>query len=171
MKIQNSQKQDIDSIFKLYKIASNYQKTIKAIVVWPDFEIDMVEAEIEQNLQFKLIINNKIACIWAIAYNDEQIWEKSKNDKAIYIHRIATNPEFRGQNFVTIIANWAKEYAQKQELDYVRLDTLGNNVKLIEHYKSSGFTFLGLFTLNNTKGLPSHYHNQPICLFEIKLNK
>lgn len=58
---------------------------------------------------------------------------------------------------------------QKKDKDFVRLDTLGNNTDLIEHYTMAGFSFLGMFDIKNTKGFPDHYHNIPACLFEIKL--
>ena len=171
MTITNATLTDIDTIFELYKIASDYQKTKKTVVVWPDFEREMVVSEIKENRQFKLIINNTVACVWAIAFKDEQIWETSKNDNAIYIHRIATNPEFRGQQFVSKIVAWAKDYAKTNTIDYIRLDTLGNNTSLINYYKKSGFDFLGMFDLKNTAGLPDHYHNQPACLFQIQLEQ
>ena len=171
MTITNATLTDIDTIFELYKIASDYQKTKKTVVVWPDFEREMVVSEIKENRQFKLIINNTVACVWAIAFKDEQIWETSKDDNAIYIHRIATNPEFRGQQFVSKIVAWAKDYAKTNTIDYIRLDTLGNNTSLINYYKKSGFDFLGMFDLKNTAGLPDHYHNQPACLFQIELDK
>jgi ribosomal protein S18 acetylase RimI-like enzyme len=171
MKIENSTLLDIDEIFRLYKIASDYQKTKKTVVVWPNFERTMVEAEIKLNNQWKLLIDGQVACVWASTFSDEQIWEERNADKAIYIHRIATNPDFRGNNFVEIIVKWAKKHAQINELDFVRLDTVGNNTKLIEHYKNAGFEFLGLFNLKNTSSLPRHYHVLPACLFEIKLNK
>ncbi|AUC76423.1 GNAT family N-acetyltransferase [Olleya sp. Bg11-27] len=171
MTIQNATINDIEDIFKLYKIASDYQKTKKTVVVWPDFERQLVATEIKENRQFKLIINNTIACVWAITFKDDQIWETSQNDNAMYIHRIATNPEFRGQHFVTKIVDWAKGYASIKAIDYIRLDTLGNNTGLIAYYKQSGFDFLGIFDLKNTNGLPEHYHNQPACLFQIQLSK
>lgn len=171
MTITNATLTDIDTIFELYKIASDYQKTKKTVVVWPDFERKMVVSEIQENRQFKLIINNTVACVWAIAFKDEQIWETSKDDNAIYIHRIATNPKFRGQQFVSKIVAWAKDYAKINAIDYIRLDTLGNNTDLIDYYKKSGFDFLGMFDLKNTDGLPDHYHNQPACLFQIQLEQ
>lgn len=67
MTITNATLTDIDTIFELYKIASDYQKTKKTVVVWPDFERKMVVSEIKENRQFKLIINNTVACVWAIA--------------------------------------------------------------------------------------------------------
>lgn len=170
MKIENCTIDDIDEIYRLYRIASAYQKSKKGVVVWPEFERQLVEDSIAENRQWKLIIDNNIACVWTITFSDEQIWEEKNGDAAIYIHRIATNSDYRGQNFVAIIVGWSKEYAQKNNKDFIRLDTLGNNVKLIEHYKKAGFDFLGFFDLKNTKGLPDHYGKAPACLFEIKLN-
>jgi ribosomal protein S18 acetylase RimI-like enzyme len=116
-----------------------------------------------------MLINNEVACIWAITFNDEQIWEEKNKDSAIYIHRIATNPGFRGNNLITKIVDWAKKYANQREIQFLRLDTLGNNTRLIAHYKKAGFDFLGLFDLKNTDSLPDHYKLAPVCLFEINL--
>jgi ribosomal protein S18 acetylase RimI-like enzyme len=169
MKIENSVTTDIDEIFRLYGIASVYQK-IKNVVVWPDFDRQLVERELKENRQWKLLINGQIACVWAITFNDPEIWEERDQDAAIYIHRIATNPDYRGNNLVGILVEWAKEYALSINKDFVRLDTLGNNVKLIEHYTTNGFDFLGIFDLKSTAELPIHYQTtEGCCLFEIKL--
>ncbi len=169
MKIENSNSSDIEEIFRLYKIAADYQTQIKALVIWPSFERELVETEIAEQRQWKLIIDGQVACVWATTFTDEQIWEERNADAAIYIHRIATNPNFRGKNFVAIIVDWAKQHAKDNHKNFVRLDTLGNNTKLIQHYTAAGFAFLGMFGLKNTDGLPAHYHNQPAALFEIKL--
>jgi len=167
-KIENSSMHDVPEIFRLYRLATEHQRAINAPVVWPEFDKKMVEDEIRQNRQWKLILDNKIACVWAITFSDEQIWEERNADNAVYIHRIATNPEFRGNNFVGAIVEWAKEYAKKRGIDFVRLDTVGDNRKLIELYTNAGFNFLGLFNLKDTSGLPAHYHKLPACLFEMR---
>jgi len=170
MLIENCTANDSDEIFRLYSIATEYQKSKETVVVWPEFDKQLIEMEIAENRQWKLIIDGKIACVWAITFSDEQIWEERNKDAAIYIHRIASNPEFRGKNLVSTIVDWSKEYAKKCDKDFIRLDTLGNNVKLIQHYTNAGFDFLGMFDLKDTTGLPGHYqHNDPVCLFEIKL--
>ena len=171
MTIKNVTDSDIEKIFTLYKIASNYQREKKTVIVWPDFDREMVINEIAENRQFKLLVNNEVVCIWAITFSDEQIWEDSNIDSAIYIHRIAVNPNFRGNNYIATITNWAKEYALKKEIQFIRLDTLGENKNLITHYKNAGFHFLGLFNLKNTSNLPEHYKLAPVCLFEIDLYK
>lgn len=169
IQIKNSAAADIPEIFRLYDFASAYQKSKQTVVVWPQFDRQLVENEVAENRQWKLIMEGRIACVWATTFTDEQIWEERNADAAVYIHRIATNPDFRGNNFVTIIVEWAKQYAKANGKDFVRLDTLGNNTKLIEYYTRAGFQFLGMFDLKNTDGLPSHYRNVPACLFEMKL--
>lgn len=170
MNIQNSSASDIEEIFRLYRIATNFQKSKKTVVVWPEFERELVEREIADNHQWKLMIDGQVACVWATTFSDEQIWEERNVDPAIYIHRIATNPDFRGQNFVKTIVEWAKEHAKSLGKEYVRLDTIGDNKRLIAYYINAGFDFLGMFELSNTEGLPEHYQELPAALFQIKLS-
>lgn len=169
MKIINSTISDIEAIFKLYEIATSFQKKKFPDNQWPIFSRALVETEIKENRQWKLLINGQIACIWAITFSDPQIWEDSNDDLAIYIHRIATNPNYRGQNFVSIIVEWAKSYSTDRQISYIRMDTCGNNHKLIAHYTKCGFDFMGMTKLKNTNALPSHYIDADVCLFEIKM--
>jgi len=170
IEISNSTEKDINVIFNLYKIARDFQKT-RFTVYWPEFDRALIENEIKENRQWKLMIDGQIACIWATTFSDPQIWEEKNDDPAVYIHRIATNPDFRGQNLVGQIVNWTKSYAKENEKKYIRLDTVGNNPGLIEYYTKCGFDFLGLLKLKNTVGLPSHYDNAEVSLFEIKLRQ
>ncbi len=167
-KIQNSTFDDMDEIFRLYQIARDYQKP-RFNVVWPEFETSLIEGEIENKHQWKLIIDNKIACVWATTYNDTLIWEDKDKDPSVYLHRITTNPEFRGQNLVKKVVDWSIDYATKNNKRFVRLDTVGENKKLINHYQKCGFDYLGLFHLANTELLPDHYKIDDVALFEIKI--
>jgi ribosomal protein S18 acetylase RimI-like enzyme len=166
--ILNSNPSDIDSIFNLYELATEFQKT-KFRVHWPRFERSLVETEITEKRQWKLIIDDKIACVWATTFSDPQIWEERDADPSVYIHRIATNPGFRGQNFVKLIVEWSKGYAAENNKLFIRLDTIGDNLKLINHYIHCGFDFLGLLKLKNTEGLPKHYDQATVSLFQIAL--
>lgn len=167
MEIVNSTKEDIPEIFRLYQIATAFQQQKFPENQWPVFEKSLIETEVAENRQFKLIIDAEIACVWAITYSDPDIWTDDDGKSAIYIHRIATNPHFRGNNYVKIIVDWAKRFAQGKK--YIRMDTCGENKKLIQHYKSCGFDFLGIKKLENARNLPAHYQNADVCYFEIKL--
>ena len=168
-KISNCILKDSDTILSLYKSARDLQ-TQKGMVVWPVFKKDFIENEINEQRQWKLVIEDTIACNWAITFSDKEIWGKKDKNDTIYIHRIVTNPLFRGNRYIDRIVNWAKEYAKQKGKRFVRLDTLGNNTRLIELYTSAGFQFLGMFELTDTSNLPGHYQVEPnCCLFEIDL--
>ena len=169
MQIQNSTIQDIYTIFDLYEKARNFQRIKWIQNLWPEFEQSMIEAEIENNQQWKLVIDGQIACIWATTFSDPQIWEERNIDPAVYIHRIATNPNFRGQNLVQKIVDWAKIYAKAHQKQFIRLDTCGRNERLIQYYQSCGFEFLGIWKLKNPEGLPQHYIGAEVCFFEMNL--
>ncbi len=169
MTIQNSTVEDIPEIFERYRIATEYQKIKFPGNLWPEFDKALIQTEVLENRQWKIVINNKIACIWAITFNDPQIWEDRDVDPAIYIHRIASNPDFRGQNLVLEIVGWAREYARLKNKQFIRMDTCGDNRRLINHYCNCGFEFLGMKKLKNADDLPSHYWDADVCFFEIKL--
>lgn len=164
MIVKNSIHSDISYIFDLYKQATSYMKSKKQ-VHWPDFSKELISKEIDENRQWKLIIDDQIACIWATTLNDEIIWGDN-NDPSVYIHRIATNPNFRGQNLVKNVLNWSNEYGRIRNLKYIRLDTVGLNTGLINHYQKNGFQFLGSKELENTNGLPEHYNAGEVCFFQ-----
>lgn len=169
MTISNSTLDDIPEIFRLYKIATEYQKIKFPGNIWPEFDKDFIATEVIENRQFKLVIGSKIACIWAITFNDAKIWEDKENNDAVYLHRIATNPDLRGMNFVKIIADWSKDFGKKENKKFIRMDTCGQNDRLINHYKNAGFQFLGMKKLKDSSGLQEHYQNADVCFFEIEL--
>jgi len=170
MNIEKSAQEDIETILDLYDKAIAYQKSIHAVVVWSQFERSLIEQEIRENRQWKIVENGETACIWAIAYNDVKIWGEKDNTFSIYIHRIATNPKFRGNNYVRQIVAWAKDFAKQHNKKCIRMDTVGNNKKLIEYYQSNGFNFLGMVSLKDANGLPEHYNTKDkVALFEIEI--
>lgn len=169
MEIADSTLSDVTEIFRLYRHATELQKT-KMCVTWPLFERHLIETEIRENRQWKLLLNGEIACIWATCFTDPLIWEERDEEPSVYIHRIATHPDYRGNNLVLHIVGWAKEYARTNGKQYIRLDTVGQNEALIAYYKRCGFAYLGLKKLKNTRQLPAHYHDASVALFEIKLS-
>jgi ribosomal protein S18 acetylase RimI-like enzyme len=166
--IQNCLLEDLELIFELYESATLYQKE-RFTSHWPEFDKEMVKQEIIANRQWKMIINGEVACIWATTFSDPLIWENKDVDPSVYIHRIATHPNFRGNGFVKKIVAWATLYAIQHSKRFVRMDTVGANHKLIKHYTGCGFQFLGLSQLTNTEGLPQHYHNAVVSLFELEV--
>lgn len=167
MKIEPSTTSDFNTIFEFYDLAVAYQKT-KFNKHWMGFDADLVRKEIAETRQWKIVIDNEIACVFAITFEDKSIWKEKNRDKAVYFHRIVTHPAFKGQQFVKKIVDWGLAFAKEKKLDYLRLDTWGDNEELIRYYQQSGFEFLGVITPDNN-GLPKHYDGITLSLFQIKI--
>ncbi|MBP2831947.1 GNAT family N-acetyltransferase [Aquimarina sp. U1-2] len=168
MHIENSTIEDIPAILQLYTHAVAYQTKVGA-VPWPQFTHSDIKKEIDAGQQWKIVIDNQIACVWMTTFDDPYIWEVKNKDPSVYIHRIATNPKFRGQHFVKKIITWAYTFAASRQKEFIRMDTAGHNEKLISYYTNCGFEFLGSAPLKNASKLPSHYRNTKVSLFQIKL--
>ncbi|RZK53416.1 MAG: N-acetyltransferase, partial [Pedobacter sp.] len=122
IEIVNSTAEDLNIIFEFYDMAVAHQKKVSD-KHWQGFDVELVKNEIEEQRQYKILVDGKVACVFLVTFNDPQIWQEKDKDAAIYLHRIVTNPDFRGYGFVHIITNWAKDYAKNHQLKFVRLDT------------------------------------------------
>ncbi|MEP7142434.1 MAG: GNAT family N-acetyltransferase [Ferruginibacter sp.] len=168
MQIINSTKDDIGKIFILYDAAVAYQKT-KFDKHWQGFDAQLIEQEVNENRQFKILVDDTIVCIFAITFNDALIWGERDKAPSVYIHRIVTDPGFHGNNYVKNITAWAIRYANKNGKKFVRMDTWGDNQKLIGYYENCGFKFVGLSGILSGENLPRHYQGIRLSLFEIDL--
>jgi len=170
MKIMKSTLDDTQSIMQLYQFAIQLQKE-KNAVPWGEISKAQIKKEIQEGRQYKLMVNDEIASIWVYTYSDPEIWQEKNRDSAIYIHRIATNPKFRGQNRVGNLFAFTEKYAKENHYKLMRLDTAGWNQGLIKLYTNNGFRFLGTTKIKDTRNLPSHYKNVDVCLFERKIKR
>jgi ribosomal protein S18 acetylase RimI-like enzyme len=166
MQIIPSTINDLETIFGFYDKAIAFQKAVSH-QHWLPFEKDLVEREISEKKQWKIEVDGRIVCVFAITFSDPHIWGDKNRDAAIYIHRIVTDPDFRGNNLVGRIVEWAKKYGKEQGKKYVRMDTWADNLKLRAHYEKFGFTHLGIVTPQNLSELPAHYSAITLSLFEM----
>lgn len=167
--IEPSDAGDLQGILEMYRHASALQRE-KGMVVWPEISPSLIEQEIAEQRQWKMLIEGQLACVWVVAFDDPLIWGEKNKDPSIYLHRIATAPAFRGQGLVEYVVKAAVDIACTMQLEYIRLDTVGKNPALVEHYTHHGFRYLGAYELASTEGLPGHYNDGPVLLFERKVN-
>ena len=168
MKIINGTTEDIDIIFSLYDAGTILQKKV-AQKHWLGFDRALIENEIHEKRLWKMVADNQIVCVFSIAFEDPFIWKEKDKDPAVYIHRIATHPDFRGNGYVKNIVDWAKTYAPAHGKAFIRMDTGSGNDKLNNYYMSCGFNYLGVIATGDAPELPAHYKNGTSSLFEIQL--
>lgn len=168
MQVVNSSTTDIDTIFEFYDMAVAHQKKVFN-KHWQGFSLALVTQEVEENRQYKILVDDKVAAIFAVTFNDPQIWGEKDEQPSIYIHRIATHPDFRGYGFVNKIIDWAKDYAKCNGIAYIRMDTWADNEKLLAYYTGCGFDHVGSIKIAADSGLPKHYEGISLNLFEIRV--
>ncbi len=168
MEIKLSQTKDIPEIFKLYDEAIAYQKSVKG-KPWQGFETSLIEEEISEKRHYVITEDDEVACTFVLAFDDVLIWKEANVDAAAYIHRVAVNPKFRGKSYVKIIIDWLKENAANWKLDFIRLDTESGNERINNYYLRCGFAYKGVVAIEWQQGLPLHYKDAKLSLFEIEL--
>ena len=170
MQITNSSIEDLKIIFELFDSAIAYQKR-KGYELWPQFSRQLIETEIKEKRHWKIMEGDVIVCIFSVMYNDPIIWGEKDKDPAIYLHRITTNPSFKGKGMMEVIKHWAVEHAKLNNKKYLRMDTWGNNEILRNYYINCGFNYIGQQHLQKVEGLPEHYGGSLLSLFENEIKK
>jgi ribosomal protein S18 acetylase RimI-like enzyme len=158
---------DKETIFAFYDLAVAHQKKVFN-KHWQGFSSSLIDTELAEGRQYKIMIDGVIGGIFAVTFDDELIWRERDHD-AIYIHRIVTHPDFRGLSLVKQIIKWARVCAVTNQLKYIRMDTWADNEKLLAYYTSCGFDFVGTVDMTTTSGLPKHYEGISLSLFEIEV--
>lgn len=168
MTIENTTTEDLDLIYWFFDKAINYQKS-KNYPAWRGYDKKVLQQEIEQRVQFKIISGADILCIFSISLSDPFTWQEREKGDAVYLHRIVTNPNFKGQKLFDKVLQWAKEFAAKKKLAYIRMDTWPNNINLINYYKSFGFEIVAYATTPDTEALPEQNRNLDVVLMQLPL--
>jgi ribosomal protein S18 acetylase RimI-like enzyme len=166
MEIIKTQITAIPAVFKLYDFATAFQQKV-GTNSWKGFEVSMVEQEIEENRHFVIQDEGQITATFVLTFNDAVIWKEADFEPSVYIHRIATHPDFRGRNYVQKIVDWTIDFAKAKKLKYVRLDTTSGNKRLNQYYIKCGFTYKGVSQIEWNTSLPEHYKDGSFALFEI----
>ena len=146
MTITHTTIEDLDILEDLFGLAIQYQQS-KSSNSWHGMNRMLIENEIRENLHWKIVEEDQIACFFSIAFNDRLVWDDRDAEPSIYLHRIVTNPTFRGKGYVKHIVAWAEAYGRTAGMHWVRLDTHRDNERLNAYYQQCGFVFCGSETM------------------------
>src|SRR6218665_319233 len=150
--IVNTLEGDLDFIFHLFDSAIAYQQKHN-YELWPQFSRQLIETEMQEKRHWKIMEVENIACIFSVLYSDPVIWGAERDlQPAVYLHRIAINPDYKGQGMMRLIRDWALEHARQNGKKYLRMDTWGHNETLRAYYIRCGFNYIGQQELVNMEG-------------------
>lgn len=164
-RIKNTNEGDMDFVFKLFDEALEYQRR-NGYNVWNGYDKDFLRRESDENRQYKIMIDDEIAMIFSVVYEDKILWREREKNNAIYLHRIVINPDFKGQKLYGKLLDWAILHAVERNLKFVRMDTWGDNPRLIKYYQSFGFRFIDNYRTPDDPELTIQHRNLYIALLE-----
>ena len=148
VQIRLAQKTELNEIIQLLKDSARWLQ-INEIDQWSYLlsggEDDEIELAILKNETYVVEYDNRIIGTFTISSNqskwDLEIWGK-KEDRSLYLHRLAVRNEFKGNGLGYKMIRWIEEKFSDQ-FTYLRLDCVANNQKLNKFYEAYGFTFFG----------------------------
>lgn len=166
MKIRPSIHSDVRTFRSFWDAALAYQKG-RQLPLWPPFPESHIEQEIQAGLHFSSDFpNGVLAGYFSVALSDELIWAREERGDAVYIHRMCVNPLRRGSNLAQSVLVWSREYALSVGRKFIRMDTWADNQRLVGYYIDCGFHYIGDRQLGDVTGLPPHYSNTRLALFQ-----
>jgi RimJ/RimL family protein N-acetyltransferase len=165
MPITLSTPDDTEAIFTVYHLGIEFQKTVFHRH-WFGFDRDLLVREISEGRHWKITRGPDIACVFSLLFEDPVVW--GPKEPSLYLHRIVTNPVFKGNAYVPEIIDWAKTYGRAQGKEYIRLDTFPDNEKLMNYYVHCGFRYCGIREFGPGEVIPKHYRDG-VSLFEMAI--
>lgn len=165
MEIVHSTVADLPFIFHLFDESIEYQEKI-GVPVWRNYDQKAIERDIREGNHYKLVIDDQMAIAFSVAYRDKVIWRHHDNNDSIYLHRIVVNPQFKGRRLFGEILTWSLDHIKSKGLLHVRMDTWQVNTRIIEYYKTFGFSVVEDFTTPDSEELPVHNRKLAITLLQ-----
>lgn len=166
MRIRPSTQLDVHTFLEFWDSALAYQK-VRQLPLWPPFPEGRIKEEVQAGLHFSSECSDGVlAGYFSVALSDELIWAGEEQGDAIYIHRMCVNPLRKGSNLARSVLAWANEYVSGLGRKFVRMDTWAENQRLVDYYVDCGFHYIGDRQLGDVPGLPPHYNNTRLALFQ-----
>jgi ribosomal protein S18 acetylase RimI-like enzyme len=148
IKIELAKKSDLDSVMNMIS-ACALDLISKNIFQWSEKypSIDIFKNDIEKNALFVAKHKLKIIGCLALCSNKDLEYKNTKwlteDNKNLYIHRLAVDPNFQKKGVGKSLMDFAEEYAKKNDFKSIRLDTFSKNKRNNKFYKSREYVKLG----------------------------
>lgn len=164
-KIANTSTHDLPEVYSFFEQSIAYQER-HGYPSWRNYDRQAIINDIENNNQYKVVVDGTAGIIFSVCYIDKIIWRHHDNADAIYLHRIVVNPEFKGRKLFGVVLDWAIEHCRQKMRRCVRMDTWAANPGIVEYYKGFGFRHVEDYTTPDTEELPVHNRRLALSLLE-----
>jgi ribosomal protein S18 acetylase RimI-like enzyme len=168
VKVMNTEMSDLEQVFAFFDHSISYQEK-KGYPVWKNYDKNAIISDVENKLQYKVVVHSTMAIVFSVCYTDKIIWRELEHGNSIYLHRVVVNPEFKGQKLFGTMLDWVIEHSKQKGLHSIRMDTWAANPNIINYYKGFGFNFVENYTTPDSLELPVHNRSLALTLLEYKI--
>jgi len=127
-----------------------------------------LQNDIEKQELYVFEAENTIISIIVLTSKMDEVYRNidwlSETDNNLYVHRLATHPEFWGKGYARTMMEFAEEFAKNKNFISIRLDTFSKNIRNQKFYEARGYKKLGDVYF-------PHKNDQAFHCYELVLNQ
>ncbi|UBZ08047.1 GNAT family N-acetyltransferase [Salegentibacter mishustinae] len=165
-------KAKLNDLRKIKKLTEACAKALQQqnIFQWNEHypSLEKLQNDIKKEELYVLEEENMIIAIIVLTPNMDKVYRNidwlSKTDNNLYVHRLATHPEFWGKGYARRMMDFAEEFAKNKNFISIRLDTFSKNIRNQKFYEARGYKKLGDVYF-------PHKNDQPFHCYELVLNQ
>ena len=110
---------------------------------WPrPFPREELAERVDRDELFVVEADGEPAATFTLLLDDTSFWGERPPD-AVYLHKLAVRPGFRGRGLGARIVEWVERRAAEAGRAYLRLDCLRDDPRIRGWYESLGFEHRG----------------------------
>lgn len=140
---------DIPEIWKILQ-QSIERRRIDGSNQWQDGypNLSTVENDIEKGFSYVLTLNQKIIATAALIFNNEPTYNVIEGawlttGEFLVVHRVGVSDEVAGKGYATKLFQIFEEFAKKNEVFSMKVDTNFDNLAMLKILEKLGYTYCG----------------------------
>jgi len=165
MVIKKASEQDLEQLLAVVKSCG--QNLIEqGIFQWnekyPSKEVLLEDIELQE--LWKLEHGISIVGLIVLTENEDAEYQQvkwlTKNQKHLYIHRLAVHPDFQGKGYAQKLMDFAESFATENNYNSIRLDTFSQNKRNQQFYEKRNYIKLESIYFPNQSEFPFYCYEK-----------
>lgn len=165
MVIKKASKQDLEQLFSVVKSCA---KNLIEHGIFQWSENYPTKEILSSDIAFQQIwkIEDETGIVGSIVLTEiedpeyEPVKWLTKNQKNLYIHRLAIHPDFQGKGYAQKLMDFAENFAMENNYDSVRLDTFSKNKRNQQFYEKRNYIKLESIYFPNQSEFPFYCYEK-----------
>ena len=129
---------------------------------------EKLQNDIQRKELFVKEVKDRIIAIMVLTPKMDAVYENiewsTETGNNLYVHRLATHPDFWGKGYARKMMDFAEEFAKNNDYTSIRLDTFSKNLRNQKFYENRGYKKLGDVYF-------PHKNEDPFHCYELVLNQ